>query len=157
MPSTLSFSVSAAHACGGAVHALKTVPRPAGADAGPPTQTWGATATEMVNNGLRLAGIGPEITVKVPITRIGIEAASDLTAESVATTMTGIHCPHQAFTAMAMGADYAAPYLGRMNDAGRDGFGAIEAMLRMTTASESAMRILVASVRSVASAMSWYD
>lgn len=124
-------------------------PTPGGRLTRAPAQTWGATAKEMVNNGLRLAGIGPEITVKVPITRIGIEAASDLTAESVATTMTGIHCPHQAFTAMAMGADYAAPYLGRMNDAGRDGFGAIEAMLRMTTASESAMRVLVASVRSV--------
>ena len=33
---------------------------------------------------------------------------------------TGVYTAHQAFTAMAAGADYAAPYLGRMNDAGRN-------------------------------------
>ena len=31
----------------------------------------------------------------------------------------GVYTAHQAFTAIAAGADYAAPYLGRMNDAGR--------------------------------------
>ncbi len=31
----------------------------------------------------------------------------------------GVYTAHQAFTAMAANADYAAPYLGRMNDAGR--------------------------------------
>ena len=33
---------------------------------------------------------------------------------------TGVYTAHQAFTAMAAGADYAAPYLGRMNDAGKN-------------------------------------
>lgn len=32
----------------------------------------------------------------------------------------GVYTAHQAFTAIAAGADYAAPYLGRMNDAGRN-------------------------------------
>lgn len=31
-----------------------------------------------------------------------------------------MYAAHQAFTAIAAGADYAAPYLGRMNDAGKD-------------------------------------
>lgn len=38
---------------------------------------------------------------------------------SRAPTTTGIYAPHQVLTAIACGADYAAPYLGRMNDAGQ--------------------------------------
>lgn len=34
-----------------------------------------------------------------------------------ACVLAGIHTAHQAFTAMAAGVNYAAPYLGRMNDA----------------------------------------
>ena len=31
----------------------------------------------------------------------------------------GLYTAHQAFTAAALGAEYAAPYLGRMNDSGK--------------------------------------
>ena len=49
--------------------------------------------------------------------------------------------------ASALGAEYAAPYLGRMNDAGRDGFGEVLAMARAERGRGSSMRILVASLR----------
>ena len=42
-----------------------------------------------------------------------------------------------------------APYLGRMNDAGRDGFGVVVEMQKTADKLDSDMRILVASVRNV--------
>ena len=113
-------------------------------------QTWGGSARELFNNGLRLSAISEEVVVKCPMTREGLEAASDLTANGASVTMTGVFAAHQALTAAAMGADYVAPYLGRMNDAGRDGAAAVEGMVKILANSESVMRVLVASLRSTA-------
>ena len=52
---------------------------------------------------------------------------------------------------MALGAAYAAPYLGRMDESGRDGHGTVISMQRMIRAMESPMRLLVASLRRVES------
>ncbi len=43
----------------------------------------------------------------------------ELDADKGPCAATGVYTAHQAFTAMAAKADYAAPYLGRMNDAGK--------------------------------------
>lgn len=111
-------------------------------------QTWGRSVETMLRHGRLLAAISPHIVVKVPITREGAIAASFLKSEGIRVTLTAVYAPHQALAAAALGADYAAPYLGRMNDAGRDGFGAIEAMQEIVRGTGSAMRILVASLRS---------
>jgi transaldolase len=49
--------------------------------------------------------------------------------------------------ASALGADYAAPYLGRIGDAGRDGHAEVIAMQRAIEGLGSTTRVLVASVR----------
>ena len=110
-------------------------------------QTFGRSPEALERNGRAIAALDPRIVVKVPITREGIVTASRLSADGIRITLTAVYAAHQALTAAAIGADYAAPYLGRMNDAGRDGIAEIVAMREMTAASGSAMRILVASLR----------
>jgi transaldolase len=110
-------------------------------------QTWGRTAEAMIANGRQIAALDPRIVVKVPITREGALTATTLKAEGARITMTAVYTAHQAFSAAALGADYAAPYLGRMNDAGHDGFGEIAAMQEIVRGTGSPMRILVASLR----------
>ncbi|MBK8026873.1 MAG: transaldolase [Chloroflexi bacterium] len=112
-------------------------------------QTWGETAAAMANNAERIAGLDPRVVVKVPITREGATCASWLTARGVKTTMTALYAAHQVGTAMALGATYAAPYLGRMDEIGRDGHATVRTMQRMIQAVGSPMRLLVASVRHV--------
>ena len=73
----------------------------------------------------RARGHDPRIVVKAPTTVEGTAAAAKLRDEGVRITMTAVYSAAQALVASALGADYAAPYLGRMNDAGRDGFGEI--------------------------------
>ncbi|BCP51674.1 putative transaldolase [Kaistia sp. 32K] len=111
-------------------------------------QTWGRTSEALTANGRRIAELDARIVVKVPITREGAIAAAVLKAEGVRITMTAVYAAHQAVTAAALGADYVAPYLGRMNDAGRDGFAEIAAMQEIARGAGSPMRVLVASVRS---------
>lgn len=110
-------------------------------------QAWGGSTDALFECGLQLAEMDDRIVVKVPITREGIEAGNRLLREGVGVTMTAVYTTHQAFSAAALGATYAAPYLGRMNDNGRAGIDNIIDMQRIVEASDSDMRVLVASIR----------
>lgn len=112
-------------------------------------QTWGATADEMVEHGNALAKINHRVIVKVPITRMGVEVVRRLRSRDIITTFTALYAPHQALTAALVGAEYAAPYLGRINDSGRDGLAEVVAMHTILTGLDSSTRLLVASIRSV--------
>lgn len=112
-------------------------------------QTWGTTVDSLVKTGKLLAAIDERIVVKVPITKIGTEAASKVIAEKIRITLTGVYAIHQVIIAAALGADYVAPYLGRINDLGRNGREDLVAMQRAIALLASATRILVASIRSV--------
>lgn len=114
-------------------------------------QTWGATADAMADTGFALAALDPRIVVKVPITLEGVRASARLIAKSVPVTTTALYAAHQAATSMALGAAYAAPYLGRMDEAGRDGHATVVSMQRMILEMRSPMRLLVASLRQVES------
>jgi transaldolase len=110
-------------------------------------QTWGRTRVRYVEHGRALAALDSRVVVKVPTTVEGTAAAAVLAREGVRLTMTAVYDPAQALVAGALGAAYAAPYLGRMNDEGRDGFGDIAAMARGARAHGARTRILVASLR----------
>ncbi|MBM5820645.1 MAG: transaldolase, partial [Cyanobacteria bacterium K_DeepCast_150m_m2_101] len=67
---------------------------------------------------------------------------------------TACYEPSQVLLAAALGADYIAPYLGRITDQGRDGHAALIRMQRILDGlaapaqAASALRLLVASLRS---------
>lgn len=110
-------------------------------------QTWGTRADRLIENGCRLAAIDRRVVVKVPVTRDGVAAATRLHALGIRTTLTALYCAHQALVAAAAAADYAAPYLGRITDAGRDGHAEVIAMQEILRATGSRTRLLVASIR----------
>ncbi|MEW6497199.1 MAG: transaldolase family protein [Cyanobacteriota bacterium] len=112
-------------------------------------QTWGTSVEALVKTGKLLAAIDDRIVVKVPITQVGTQAASRLIADGIRTTLTGVYAVHQVLIAAALGADYAAPYLGRINDLGRNGREDLVAMQKAIAGVGSATRILVASIRSI--------
>jgi transaldolase len=112
-------------------------------------QTWGEDPVEMADRGARLAAIdaGLAVAVKVPATPGGFLAADELVAAGSTVTMTAVHAPAQVLAAAALGAAYAAPYLGRLDDAGRDGRAVLVAMHRLLRATGSPLRLLAASLR----------
>lgn len=58
-------------------------------------QTWGANAQDLYKMGSQLAEIDTAVVVKIPITGIGLTAASKLTAAGARVTMTGLYSTHQ--------------------------------------------------------------
>lgn len=95
---------------------------------------------------LKLAGPG-QIVVKIPATRQGLQAGAQLSAKGVPVTYTAVYAAEQAHFAAQLGAAYAAPYLGRLQDAGIDGMALIAQMQSLIERSGAATRLLVASVR----------
>ena len=87
-----------------------------------------------------------QLVVKIPATRAGLRAGAQLSARGVPVTYTAVYVLEQAHFAMQLGAAYAAPYLGRLDDAGIDGLALIAQMQSLME--PSATRLLVASVRS---------
>jgi transaldolase len=112
-------------------------------------QTWGSTVEQMVNIGQQLAALDSRVVVKVPITQLGTTAAKQLIAQEVPTTLTAVYAPHQVLIGAALGADYVAPYLGRLNDLGRNGREEVAMMQRMLKGVNSSTRILCASIRDI--------
>jgi transaldolase len=119
-------------------------------------QTWGTSVDALVKTGELLAAIDDRVVVKIPITKVGTEAASRLIAQGIRITLTGVYAVHQVLIAAALGANYAAPYLGRINDLGGNGRDDLVAMQRAIPSESfanagvgSTTRILVASIRSV--------
>ncbi|HAG80017.1 MAG TPA: transaldolase [Cyanobacteria bacterium UBA12227] len=112
-------------------------------------QTWGTSVEALVKTGKCLATIDERIVVKIPITKVGTEAAYQLIQSGIRITLTGVYAVHQVLITAALGAEYAAPYLGRINDLGRNGREDLVTMQQEITGVGSTTRILVASIRSV--------
>jgi transaldolase len=113
-------------------------------------QVWGAETAPMLALGRELAAVDPRVSVKVPITQAGILVARQLIAEGAKVTLTAMHAAVQMLPVIALGAAYAAPYMGRMSDAGFDGPDEVIAMQQMINHLQSPTRLLVASIRRLA-------
>jgi transaldolase len=110
-------------------------------------QVWGTQTNKMLSIGRELAAIDPRVRVKVPGTRAGFPCAKTLAHEGARVTLTALYAAQQALAAIALGAAYAVPYLGRMNDAKLDGIAEVIAMQEIVTQFTSHTRVLVASIR----------
>ena len=65
--------------------------------------------------------LGKETFIKIPVTREGLKAMKALSADGYKITATAIYTPMQAYLAARAGADYAAPYVNRIDNLGANG------------------------------------
>jgi transaldolase len=111
-------------------------------------QAWGPTAADLFQCGMALSEPNRHrIVIKVPVTQTGVEAASKLIQANCRVCLTACYNHKQAMIASSVGAEYLAPYLGRMTDAGLDGSAECLKMQAITEGMKSDTRILVASIR----------
>ncbi|MET4637598.1 transaldolase family protein [Mycetocola sp. 2940] len=108
-------------------------------------QAWGTTADDLERTGRTILSLGERIVVKVPASTEGLRAAARLTRDGAIVLLTAVYSPGQAVAAAAIGARYVAPYLGRLQDAGRPGLDEIEGMHRLLEG--TGCDVLVASLR----------
>jgi transaldolase len=102
---------------------------------------------EMVEEGRKLADIGPNVVVKLPMTLDGLAATRTLAKEDIPVNMTLVFNPTQAILAAKAGAAYVSPFVGRLDDIAQDGMQLIGQLVRIFDNYDFATEILVASVR----------
>jgi transaldolase len=110
-------------------------------------QAWGEDTASLVDRGQRLRDLGSEVVVKLVASRAGSAACAQLAARGIPTLLTAVYAPGQAMVAAAAGATYIAPYLGKLQDAGRDAMSDVIAMHELLTATASQTKVLLASIR----------
>lgn len=87
------------------------------------------TATDkeqMIAEGRKLAGIAPNVAVKLPLTWDGLKACRTLTGEGFMVNVTLCFSAAQALLAAKAGATFVSPFIGRLDDIGLDGMKLIE-------------------------------
>jgi transaldolase len=107
-----------------------------------------ATETEaMVDEGRRLAQMGPNAVVKLPMTPDGLEAGKRLVAEGIRINVTLVFSPAQAILAAEIGAYIVSPFLGRIDDAASDGMHALGQICEVYEVQGYETKVLAASLR----------
>ena len=101
----------------------------------------------MVREGKILAGIAPNIVVKVPMIRDGVRAIRWFTDHEIATNCTLVFSAGQAILAAKAGATYVSPFIGRIDDMSWDGIALIEQISNIYVNCGFETQILAASVR----------
>ena len=75
----------------------------------------------MVKEGEQLAGLHPQIVVKIPMIKDGIKALKHFSDHNIKTNCTLIFSAGQALLAAKAGATYVSPFIGRLDDVSNDG------------------------------------
>lgn len=78
-------------------------------------------AEGMIREGMELASISPNITIKVPMTLEALKAVKYFSDHGVKTNVTLIFSLNQALLAARAGATYVSPFIGRLDDIGQNG------------------------------------
>jgi len=104
-------------------------------------------ADAMVEQGRRLASMGPNAIVKVPMTPDGLTAASRLHAESIRVNVTLVFSAAQAILAAEAGAYCVSPFLGRLDDVASDGIDVLRTICDLYAVQGYDTKVLAASLR----------
>lgn len=102
---------------------------------------------EMIEESRKLASLGQNAVIKIPMTEEGVKAVKTLSGEGIKTNVTLIFQPIQALIAAKAGASYVSPFIGRLDDISQRGMGIIEDIATIFTNYGFEAEIIVASIR----------
>lgn len=106
-----------------------------------------ADAEGMIEEGRQIAGIHPNMVVKIPMTAEGLKAVKVLTKEGIKTNVTLVFSAAQALLAARAGASYVSPFLGRLDDISMPGIDLIEDIMEIFAIHDIETEIIAASLR----------
>jgi transaldolase len=106
-------------------------------------------AEDMIAEGRKLAGIAPNIAVKVPLTWDGLKACKTLSGEGKMVNVTLCFSLNQALIAAKAGATFISPFIGRLDDINLDGMDLIADIRQVYDNYGFDTQILAASIRTV--------
>lgn len=90
---------------------------------------------------------GLRIVVKLPMTPEGLEATSILSKEGISIAVTLVFSLNQAIAASCAGADFVAPFVGRLDDINADGVSLVGSIKHTFDLQKVKTKIIAASIR----------
>ncbi|HJV04439.1 MAG TPA: fructose-6-phosphate aldolase [Actinomycetota bacterium] len=110
-------------------------------------ETTEPEADPMYEEGNRLASMGPNAVVKVPMTPAGLTAGKRLVQDGIKINVTLVFSPAQAILAAEIGAYIVSPFIGRIDDAAADGMHALRQICEIYEVQGYQTNVLAASLR----------
>ncbi len=104
-------------------------------------------AEGMIEEAVKLAGLGDNIVIKIPMTVEGLKAVKVLADKGIKTNVTLIFSPLQALLAAKAGASYVSPFVGRLDDIATDGMDLVQRIALIFDNYGYQTKIIVASIR----------
>jgi transaldolase len=104
-------------------------------------------AEGMIEEARRLAKLGDNVVVKIPMTVEGLKAIKVLGAEGIKTNTTLVFSPTQALLAAKAGSTYVSPFIGRLDDISQTGMDLIEQIVTIFENYDFDSQVIVASIR----------
>ncbi len=104
-------------------------------------------ADELIKEGRRLAGLAPNVAVKIPIGLEGLKATRILAGEGVKINTTLIFSPSQALLAAKAGSRFVSPFIGRLDDISQEGMELVEQIMVIFDNYGFETEVIVASIR----------
>lgn len=103
---------------------------------------------QMIKEGVSLAKIASNVTVKLPLTFDGLKACRALSDDGIKTNVTLCFSANQALLAAKAGATFISPFIGRLDDIGVEGMELIREIRMIYDNYDFRTEILAASIRS---------
>ncbi len=122
-----------------------------------------STADQMMTQAREMYAWIPNAHIKLPTTKAGLEAATQAVKEGIRINMTLCFSQEQAAAVYAAtcgakpGSVYVSPFMGRHYDEGRNGFDLVKNILTMYKSGDGHVKVLAASLRSIAQFYSVID
>ena len=110
------------------------------------------TATDyetMMLEANRFIKLAKNVSIKVPLTRDGLQTCRTLSEKGVSVNVTLCFSPSQAILAAKAGASFISPFVGRLDDIGQNGLDLIYNIVEIYNNYNFKTEVLVASVRGV--------
>jgi transaldolase len=101
----------------------------------------------MVEEGRELAKIHPNIVIKVPLIKEGLQACKILRGDGIGVNVTLCFSPSQALLAAKVDATFISPFIGRLDDMSHDGMDLIRQIRLIYDNYGFGTQILAASIR----------
>jgi transaldolase len=101
----------------------------------------------MVEEGRELAKIHPNIVIKVPLIKEGLQACKILRADGIGVNVTLCFSPSQALLAAKVDATFVSPFIGRLDDISHEGIDLIRQIRVIYDNYGFETKILAASIR----------
>ncbi len=101
----------------------------------------------MIKEGHELAALHPQIVVKLPMIKAGVQACKYFSQQGIKTNLTLVFSAGQALLAAKAGATFVSPFIGRLDDISTDGLNLIAEIRQIYDNYGFDTQILAASVR----------